>query len=184
MKNIQIFAIGGAGFNFSQKLFEQLDPTTYQIAHLVKQKEKFDVPNRTVFWVNDDLSYDQQAVETLLADKQGVILLAGLGGQTGTTVTPTLAKLAKAHHLPVLAFVSLPFSFEGGKRIHFAKSTADELKNVCEQVFVLDNNKATTSTSLTAYQEKINDELLKLIQKIDFTHNPYQSVQGNDVWAC
>ncbi|WP_439259742.1 hypothetical protein [Lonepinella sp. BR2930] len=182
MKNIQIFAIGGAGFNFSQKLCAQLDPMQYQIAYLVKHKERFDVPNKTIFWVDDDLSYDQQMVETLLADKQGVILLAGLGGQTGTTLAPILAKLAKVHHLPVLAFVSLPFSFEGGKRIHFAKSTADELKNVCEQVFVLDNNKANTSTSLTAYQEKINDELLKLIQQIDFTHSPYQPVQGNDVW--
>src|SRR5579859_618890 len=56
---------------------------------------------------------DAERIEALAQGADVVFLTAGLGGGTGTGACPTIAKIAKEQGALVLAFVALPFSFEG-----------------------------------------------------------------------
>src|SRR5678815_4869609 len=50
-----------------------------------------------------------------------VLIVAGLGGATGTRLSPILARAAQASGALVLSFVTLPFEFEGTRRCHLAE---------------------------------------------------------------
>ena len=46
-----------------------------------------------------------------------ILLCAGLGGGTGSGALPVFAQLARELHALTIAFVTLPFPFEGKKRM-------------------------------------------------------------------
>jgi cell division protein FtsZ len=48
--------------------------------------------------------------------RKSVVLVAGLGGGTGTGAGPVVARIAKAHRCEVTAVVTMPFRFEGQRR--------------------------------------------------------------------
>jgi cell division protein FtsZ len=48
--------------------------------------------------------------------RKSVVLVAGLGGSTGTGAGPVVAGIAKAHRCEVTAVVTMPFRFEGQRR--------------------------------------------------------------------
>lgn len=52
-----------------------------------------------------------------------IILLASLGGGTGSGALPELVQLVQPRGAPVLAFLTLPFEFEGGSRRKAAQHT-------------------------------------------------------------
>ncbi|MEI7551080.1 MAG: cell division protein FtsZ [Verrucomicrobiota bacterium] len=81
--------------------------------------------------------------EQLAAVVQGcdlVFLIAGLGGGTGSGALPVVAELAAEHGALVIAFVSLPFSFEGGRRLKQAEEGLLALRRVCDAVIPLPND--------------------------------------------
>jgi len=71
-----------------------------------------------------------------------VLLIAGLGGGTGSGVSPVLARAARESGALVLAFVTLPFSCEGNQRQRHARQALDALRNVADGVICLPHQKA------------------------------------------
>ena len=60
-------------------------------------------------------------VETILADNtQMVFITAGMGGGTGTGAAPIIAKIARELEILTVGVVSIPFRFEGPKRVNQA----------------------------------------------------------------
>ena len=70
-----------------------------------------------------------------------VFVLAGLGGGAGTGISPVLARAAKEAGALVLAFVTLPFECEGGRRLRLAEHGLAELKAAADGVICLPNQK-------------------------------------------
>jgi len=88
----------------------------------------------------------QQDIEQLKAAVQHadvIFLAAGLGGGTGTGASPILAKLAKEQGALVLAFVALPFSFEGARRRQQAEAGLAELRAHADVVICIPNDRLT-----------------------------------------
>jgi cell division protein FtsZ len=86
----------------------------------------------------------QQDAERLEAVVQGadvVYLTAGLGGGTGGGAMPAVAKVAHDQNALVLAFVSLPFSFEGERRRQQALAQLEQLKAQADAVICIPNDK-------------------------------------------
>jgi cell division protein FtsZ len=86
----------------------------------------------------------QQDTEPLRAALHGadiVFLAAGLGGGTGTGASPLVARLAKEQGALVLAFVALPFAFEGKRRTDQAALGLDQLKAAADAVICLPNDR-------------------------------------------
>ncbi|OYT33415.1 cell division protein FtsZ [Archaeoglobales archaeon ex4484_92] len=78
--------------------------------------------------------------EELLCDSDMVFVCAGLGGGTGTGAAPVVADVAKRQGAIVIGFAQMPFKVERA-RIQKAIVGLEELKDVCDTVVVLDNNK-------------------------------------------
>jgi cell division protein FtsZ len=64
-----------------------------------------------------------------------------LGGGTGTGAAPVLARVAKEAGALVLAFVTLPFAFEGSRRQAQAEEGLETLKAAADGVICLPNQK-------------------------------------------
>jgi len=83
---------------------------------------------------------DREKIAAVVRDTDLVFLLAGLGGGTGSGATPVLAEIAREAGALVIAFVTLPFSFEGGRRRKQAEEALDELRKQCHAVIPLSND--------------------------------------------
>lgn len=70
-----------------------------------------------------------------------IFILAGLGGGSGTGISPVLARVAKSCGALVLGFVTLPFDCEGDQRLFLAQRGLDELKEAADGVICLPNQK-------------------------------------------
>ncbi|HLC77370.1 MAG TPA: cell division protein FtsZ [archaeon] len=69
-----------------------------------------------------------------------LFLTCGLGGGTGTGAAPVVAYLAKEMGAIVIAAVTLPFKIEGA-RINKAEEGLAKLREVCDTVIVIENQK-------------------------------------------
>ncbi|MEM2176374.1 MAG: cell division protein FtsZ [Archaeoglobaceae archaeon] len=79
-------------------------------------------------------------IEEILADADMVFVCAGMGGGTGTGSAPVVAEIAKRQGAIVVGFAQMPFKVERA-RIGKAIQGLRELKEHCDTVVVLDNNK-------------------------------------------
>lgn len=67
-------------------------------------------------------------------------IVAGLGGGTGTGASPVIARIAKETGAIVIGDVTMPFRIEGA-RIGKAEDGLYQLRQVCDTVIVLENEK-------------------------------------------
>lgn len=70
-----------------------------------------------------------------------VFVTCGLGGGTGTGSAPVIAKLAREAGALTIAVVTLPFSVEGAVRMENAEAGLARLRDVCDTVIVIPNDK-------------------------------------------
>lgn len=84
---------------------------------------------------------DFEKLKSLCAGADVVFIVAGLGGGTGTGASPVLARAAREVDALVLAVVTLPFDFEGPRRMRQAQAGLRDLKAVADVVLCLPNQK-------------------------------------------
>ncbi len=70
-----------------------------------------------------------------------VFVTCGLGGGTGTGSAPVVAKLARESGALTIAVCTLPFSYEGAVRMENAEAGLARLRDVCDTVIVVPNDK-------------------------------------------
>jgi len=81
-------------------------------------------------------------VETILADNtQMVFITAGMGGGTGTGAAPIIAKIARELEILTVGVVSIPFRFEGPKRVNQAIKGIEELRQHVDSLLIINNEK-------------------------------------------
>lgn len=83
---------------------------------------------------------DRDKIAKVVADCDLVFLIAGMGGGTGSGAMPTVAEIAAESGALVIAFVTMPFSFEGGRRLKQAEEGLQALRRVCDAVIPLPND--------------------------------------------
>ncbi|WP_269520382.1 cell division protein FtsZ [Alteromonas sp. BMJM2] len=82
----------------------------------------------------------EEALSTLIENDTIIIIIAGLGGGTGSGVTPVLLDMAKKNNIDVMCFVTLPFKSEGSKRKEIALTALQEIKAAANATLVLSND--------------------------------------------
>jgi len=70
-----------------------------------------------------------------------VFITAGLGGGTGTGAAPVIAKATKEKGILTIGIVTLPFRFEGMKRVNQALVGLQEMSQYVDSLLVIDNEK-------------------------------------------
>ncbi len=70
-----------------------------------------------------------------------VFITAGMGGGTGTGAAPVIAKVAKDMGILTIGIVTVPFSFEGKRRLEQADLGLEKLRNNVDSLIVINNDK-------------------------------------------
>lgn len=70
-----------------------------------------------------------------------VFITAGMGGGTGTGAAPVIAKIAKEMGILTIGIVTVPFSFEGKRRLEQAELGLEKLRNNVDSLIVINNDK-------------------------------------------
>jgi len=81
-------------------------------------------------------------IRELLADNTKMVFItAGMGGGTGTGAAPVVAKIAKDLNILTVGIVTAPFMFEGKKKMAVAQAGIESLRENCDTVLVILNDK-------------------------------------------
>jgi cell division protein FtsZ len=84
-------------------------------------------------------------MKPLLGKADVVFVLAGMGGETGSRVAPTIAEAARTKGALTIGLVTQPFQFELD-RLHTAIDGVRMMLNACDTVILIDNHMPETST--------------------------------------
>ena len=82
----------------------------------------------------------REALEKIMDRADLVFLTAGMGGGTGTGSAPILAEIAKKQGAITISIVTYPFALERA-RLAKADEGLENLKNACDTIIVIDNNR-------------------------------------------
>lgn len=74
-------------------------------------------------------------------DTQMVFIAATLGGGTGTGAGPVVARVAKEKGLLTVGIITIPFYFEGDRKILKALDGADEMKKYVDSLMIINNDR-------------------------------------------
>lgn len=154
---LKLIGVGGGGTNAIDRLkLEQLDRLQLAVINTdLKALGTSPVPDKILIGTSltrglsagGDPELGRKAAEAdadkiaeLVKGTDLIFLVAGLGGGTGSGASPVVAEIAAEAGATVIAFVTLPFSFEGGRRRKQAEEALAELRRVCDAVIPLAND--------------------------------------------
>ena len=113
---------------------------------------------------------DLERIKTLLEGSDMVFVAAGMGGGTGTGAAPVVARVAHSMEVLTVAIVTLPFAFEGKRRMKTALEGVEKLREHTDTLLVIPNDKlydaTTINTSLIEAFHLVDTVLMNAIQGI------------------
>ena len=89
----------------------------------------------------DAVEADKEAITSMLEGADMVFITAGMGGGTGTGASPVISQISRELGVLTVGIVTLPFSFEGPKRMNRALEGMAEMKKACDTVIAIPNQK-------------------------------------------
>lgn len=109
----------------------------------------------------------RRTIRNALKHRHFLILVAGLGGGTGTGSTPVIAKIVRKMGIPVIAIVTRPFSFENGRE-RLARKGLRRLRRQTEAVITVSNDEPGVrrgqDTTFNHMSRLIDKEVINLVR--------------------
>ncbi len=156
---ITVMGVGGGGINAVNHMYSQgIDGVTFVVSDTDKhQLDESPVPNRVLLGANTTKGQNscsdvevacraaiesESEIASLIADNNTkmLIIVAGLGGGTGTCATPVVARIAREKEVTLtVGIVTIPFQFEGTDKILKALDGIEEMRKHVDALFVIDN---------------------------------------------
>nr|VFJ93453.1 MAG: cell division protein FtsZ [Candidatus Kentron sp. LFY]VFK18517.1 MAG: cell division protein FtsZ [Candidatus Kentron sp. LFY] len=113
---------------------------------------------------------DRDRIVDVLQGADMIFITAGMGGGTGTGVSPVVAELAKEMGILTVAVVTKPFPFELKRRMKIAEEGIEELAQHVDSLITVPNEKLLKvlggNITLTDAFRAANDVLLGAVQGI------------------
>lgn len=156
---IKVIGVGGGGSNAVNHMFNQgIKDVEFVVCNTDSQALKTSaVPGKIQIGVNlteglgaganpevgkNAALESREDIRDLLGnDTKMVFITAGMGGGTGTGAAPVIAKIAKEMDILTVGIVTAPFAFEGKKKAKQAEIGIRSLKESCDTVLVILNDK-------------------------------------------
>lgn len=130
---------------------------------------------------------DVEKIRELLDTRTKMVFItAGMGGGTGTGAAPVVAREAKARSILTVGIVTIPFRFEGDRKILKALEGVDEMAKHVDALLVINNERLTEIYGdldfLNAFG-KADDTLSTAASSISelITADGYMNLDFNDV---
>ena len=131
---IKVLGVGGAGGNAINRMITSGMDGVEFIAINTDAQDLGSNPAETKLQIGKDLTkglgagakpdigrkaimHDKDALKSLVAGSDLVFVTAGMGGGTGTGAAPVVAKVCKDLGILTVCIVTLPFEFEGSKKM-------------------------------------------------------------------
>ncbi|MCK4846642.1 MAG: cell division protein FtsZ [Deltaproteobacteria bacterium] len=112
----------------------------------------------------------RDALREVCSNTDMIFITAGMGGGTGTGGAPVVAEIAKECGALVVAVVTKPFTFEGGRKGKQADDGLNALKDVVDTVITIPNQRllsvASRNTSLTDAFKRADEVLYQAVKGI------------------
>jgi cell division protein FtsZ len=109
-------------------------------------------------------------VREIIQDTDMVFITAGMGGGTGTGSAPIIAEAAREQGCLTLAIVTMPFDFEGPKKLRVAEEGLEELKRNVDTLIVVPNQQlikiVNSNTSLNEALQIADNILHQAVKSI------------------
>ena len=160
---ITVMGVGGGGINAVNHMYSQgIDGVTFVVSDTDKhQLDESPVPNRVLLGANTTKGQNscsdvevacraaiesESEIASLIADNNTkmLIIVAGLGGGTGTCAAPVVARIAREKEVTLtVGIVTIPFQFEGTNKILKALDGIEEMRKHVDALFVIDNQRLT-----------------------------------------
>ena len=84
---------------------------------------------------------DREAITDILEGADMVFITGGMGGGTGTGAASSVAQMAREMEILTVGIVTLPFNFEGPKRMNRGMGGLSDLRKACDTVISIPNQK-------------------------------------------
>lgn len=115
-----------------------------------------------------------------------VFITAGMGGGTGTGAAPIVARIAREHGKLTIGIVTIPFLFEGEKKIIKALNGAEEMSKYVDALLIINNERLTEiygQLDFLSGFDKADDTLSVAARSISdlITHEGRINLDFNDV---
>lgn len=154
---IKVIGVGGGGSNAVNYMFNQKIPKVkFVVCNTDKQHlDDSPVPHRVL--LGENITHGRgagnlpevgrkcaeasaEAIKELFTDgTEMVFITAGMGGGTGTGAAPVVAKLAKEANMLTIGIVTVPFMFEGEKKIIKALDGANAMREHVDALLLINN---------------------------------------------
>jgi cell division protein FtsZ len=96
------------------------------------------IPERGKSAAQENLEEIRQLLSTRT---EMVFITAGMGGGTGTGAAPVIARIAREMGLLTVGIVTMPFKFEGHKRVKQANEGIEEMRQAVDTLIVINNDR-------------------------------------------
>lgn len=150
---IKVIGVGGGGCNAVNYMYNlQIPHINFVVCNTDKQSlEMSPVPNKILLGPGRGAGnkpevgrqyaeeYKDRIAELFKDKTEMVFITAGMGGGTGTGASPIIAKIAKEAGMLTIGIVTVPFLFEGEKKILKALDGAKEMKKHVDALLVINN---------------------------------------------
>ncbi|MBE6317486.1 MAG: cell division protein FtsZ [Bacteroidales bacterium] len=201
---IMVIGVGGGGNNAINNMFKQnIKDVEFVVCNTDRQALKNSpVPTKLLLGPNTTFGRGagnkpelaRIAAEESVEDIEAlfspginmVFVTAGMGGGTGTGAAPIVAKVAKEKGLLTVGIVTIPFLFEGEKKILKALDGANEMSKHVDALLVINNQRLNDIYGdldfLNAFG-KADDTLTTAARSISelITEEGYVNLDFNDV---
>lgn len=201
---IKVIGVGGGGGNAVNYMFKQNIPNVNFVVCNTDQQHLKDSPVPTKVLIGYDVTKglgagnkpevgkqcaeaDKEKISELFKDHtEMVFITAGMGGGTGTGAAPVVAQLAREAGMLTIGIVTVPFLFEGEKKVLKALEGAEEMKKHVDALLVINNeNLLEIYSDLDFWNafEKADDTLANAARSISdiISERMYINVDFQDV---
>jgi cell division protein FtsZ len=85
--------------------------------------------------------FSREAIRQSIQGHQIIFICVGLGGGTGSGAAPVIAEIAKSTGALVLVVATMPFSFEGRRRVNQAEEALELMQKRADALILFENNR-------------------------------------------
>ena len=153
---IKVIGVGGGGGNAVNHMYKQnIEGVTFVVCNTDRADlDKSPVPTRLQIGTSglgagaqpekarEDAENSTKDIENLFNDETRMVFItAGMGGGTGTGAAPVIARIARDKGILTIGIVTIPFLFEGEKKIRKGLTGAEEMGKYVDALLIINNQR-------------------------------------------
>ena len=187
---VRVIGVGGGGGTIVSEIISRVKKADFVIANtdakalkLVKKAKKFQFGTGVTKGLGTGMNVevgeaaaieDKERIEKLFEGQDVCIIVSSLGGGSGSGAMPVFAKLAKNSKCLTYGIFTLPFEFEGSKKMEMARDALNRIRPHLnafsiipnERIFQIIDKNTPLGDALSAINSRLADNLSGLIDMI------------------